>query len=963
MKVLQRILNIGISDDLNSLEKLARQIFNFDLIMGMVLPMITVVYYQINGFLTPLFFASHLFIIAVFASCLYFVGRGYYEYCVWKCIGFIYLMMLTIVLSRISLFNSLFFIPLSLNALIYFPERKKISVSILVIFLLSALILFLFELNHFSFEQNSHFQILNMKAALAFFTYLFAYKVVSFLLMYWQTITRKEASEEGVEQFLKFTTEGIYHINFKEPIPTYLSIEEQYELFKTSGYFLECNDAFARLYDYSDGSKLRGMPINEFVPGIRDTGLAVTFPDFAEANYLLLNKASREMDARGKYVHLLNNVFGIIEGDLLKGIWGTQRDISELKETRDTIAMRDEITEKLMADFPVVYYRFDQDLKFTLSVGGALHRLGLKPNQVVGQSMRELYKHVSVVVEGHEKVLDGQDNSFLTKVGTPEGEVFFDTRVSFDRAKREGVGFALETTERKIAEDALMKSENRYKNLFNNTFDAILVYNLHTGLVEECNENAKILFEIPEDTDVQTLSPLYLTPQYQPNGDLSSNMIQRHAKELLAKKRLQFEFFHKRFGGEVFETETTLIPSSFNATEILVIIKDVSTKRQAERALRTRERQLREAQKVALLGSWEYDYASSSFSCSEQLHQMFEMKAPVQQGYETCIQQLVSAEYQKVMKEVRDDPHRTAFNFTYQKQVFTGERKWFQMTGKKSFNEEGRPARISGIVQDVTSKHNQEEIIRKALKALNEKNEDLKKYIDSNMQLENFAYMASHDLKAPIRTIVSFTQLLKRSLKDRLKENEQEYIQYISTGANSMKNLIEDLLTYSRVNTNNHQLEEVALPAMLKRIQADLQTALEDSQAQIQLKNIPDCIQADSTMMRQLFQNLLENAIKFRRADVPPKIEIVCKSSEEYWTFSIKDNGIGISPEFQEKIFLLFRKLHSSSQYEGTGIGLALCKKIVEQHGGKIWVDAKYQGGTCFQFTLRKQLVLDLVTN
>ena len=223
---------------------------------------------------------------------------------------------------------------------------------------------------------------------------------------------------------------------------------------------------------------------------------------------------------------------------------------------------------------------------------------------------------------------------------------------------------------------------------------------------------------------------------------------------------------------------------------------------------------------------------------------------------------------------------------------------------------------------------------------MNEKNEDLEKYIDSNMQLENFAYMASHDLKAPIRTIVSFSQLLKRSLKDRLQENEEEYLQYISTGANSMKNLIEDLLTYSRVNTNNHQLEEVSLPRILERIQVDLQTALEDSRGSIKIKNIPDSIQADSTMMRQLFQNLLENAIKFRRPGIAPKVEIGCASTEDHWNFYIKDNGIGISPEFQEKIFLLFRKLHSSSQYEGTGIGLALCKKIVEQHGGKIWVDA-----------------------
>lgn len=961
MKVLQRILNNGISGDLTSLEKLARQIFNFDLVMGMVLPMITVVFYEVNGFTTPAFLAGHIFIILFFGSCIYFVSKGYYEYCVWKCIGFIYIMMLVIVLNFSSLFNSLFFVPLALNALIYFPERKRASFSILVLYLVSGLVLLIVELNHFSFQENTRFQVLSMKAALTFFTYIFAYKILSFLLMYWRTISTKEASEEGVKQFLKLTTEGIYHISFTSPIPLDLPIEEQYIRFKRDGYFLECNDAFAKLYGHEGGKVLNGMPVTKFVDGIPDAGMAVTFPDFAKSNYIMLNKASREWNDKGEYVHLLNNVFGIIEKNELKGIWGTQRDISELKATQDTIAMRDEITERLMGDFPVVYYRFDKDLNFTLSVGGALNRLSLKPNEVVGKSMKEIYSHIPAIIEGHQAVIDGKDNAFLTKVPTTEEELFFDTRVTFDTQKQEGVGFALETTERKIAENALLKSENRYRNLFNSTFDAIYVFNTESGLVEECNENAKIMFEIPEDVDIQTLSPIYMTPQYQSDGTLSSKMIEDHLLALASAKRLQFECDHKRFGGEVFATETTLIPSNYNSKEILVIIKDVSTRRRAEQALRTRERQLREAQKVALLGSWEYDYNTKLFSCSEQLHQMFEVPDSLRTAYRACMKVLVAEEHYQLMIAVLNEPERSAFSFTYQKKLENGEQRWFKMTGGKSFDEEGLPTRLSGIVQDITTQHNQEEIIRKALKALNEKNEDLEKYIDSNMQLENFAYMASHDLKAPIRTIVSFTQLLKRSLKDRLQDNEEEYLQYISTGANSMKNLIEDLLTYSRVNTNNHQLEDVFLPRILESIQLNLQTALEDSGGTIKINNIPESIQADSTMMRQLFQNLVENAIKFRRPGIAPKVEIGCSSTEDYWNFYIKDNGIGISPEFQEKIFLLFRKLHSSSKYEGTGIGLALCKKIVEQHGGKIWVNDEYKDGTCFQFTLRKELVLDLV--
>ena len=323
--------------------------------------------------------------------------------------------------------------------------------------------------------------------------------------------------------------------------------------------------------------------------------------------------------------------------------------------------------------------------------------------------MKDLYSHVPSVIEGHQAAIDGKDNAFLAKVPNQVEELFFDARVTYDAKKEEGIGFALETTERKIAENALLKSENRYRNLFNGTFDAIFVFNTKSGLVEECNDNAKIMFEIPEDTDIQSLSPIYMTPQYQPDGNLSSKKIEEQLMALHTKGRLQFEIFHRRFGGEVFETETTLIPSSFNSDEILVIINDVSTKRQAERSLRTRERQLREAQKVALLGSWEYDYNSEVLSCSEQLHQMFNMDNTSQASYAACMKALVAKEYFNLMIEIKNEPDRNAFNFTYQKMVETGEQKWFQMTGGKSFDEEGRPTRISGIVQDITTQYNQEE--------------------------------------------------------------------------------------------------------------------------------------------------------------------------------------------------------------------------------------------------------------
>ncbi|MEZ5038846.1 MAG: ATP-binding protein [Saprospiraceae bacterium] len=961
MNLLLRLLNIGVSGDLTNLEKLARRIFNFDNLMGMLLPLSTILMYAVNGVLTPWLFFWHLLIISYFATNLYFVARGYYKVSVFVTIGVIYLMMTIVVFAFLNLFNALFFLPLSLNALIYFPERKKVSIAIFCLFMVSAALFFVVEISHFQFGKISAIQFLNMKAAILFFSYLFLYKVFSLLLMYWRTLSQKNIIDKGMRNFLEYTSEGIYHITFLTPIPVGLPLDEQHRIFKQTGYFEECNDAFANIYGYQHGHSMKGLSIQNLREGVSNANIPINFKDVVQANYQYLDVESRAFREDGQVIDLLNNVIGIVEDGQLKGLWGTQKDITELKQSKESIARQDEVIEKMMSNFPVVYYRFDKDLNFTVSLGDGLKRLGFKNNEVVGKSIREIYSQYPDIIAYHDKVLEVGICSYVAKVQTENGEIFFDVRVTYDKEKQEGIGFALETTERKIAENALLESENRYKNLFSNSFEAIFVFNQQRGIFEYCNEQAKSLFGLPEFGETNPLKPQDIVPVYQTSGERSDVLIREHLRILKLGQTLRFEFDHKKIDGIVFETETTLIPSAYNPNEVLVIIKNVSEKKQSEKALRVSELQLKEAQEVALLGSWEYDYATDTLTWSEQLYHLFQIPLGTPVSFESCLMTLVEEELQTTLLDIKNKPvDNVFFNFVYKKVLKETGPRWFQMRGKKVLGKEGRPIRISGIIQDITSKKNQEDLTRKTLVELNQKNEDLKKYIESNMQLENFAYMASHDLKAPIRTIVSFTQLLKRSLGDRLNKNEQEYLSYITSGANSMKNLIEDLLLYSRVNTENHRLETISLYTLIDQIKTDLKIEIEGSNTIIELKTMPDLIDADATMMRQLFQNLLENAIKFRKDEVTPVVEISCSSSDEYWHFSIKDNGIGVGAEFREKVFLLFRKLHNSTKYEGTGIGLALCKKIVEQHGGKIWIDDQYEEGTCFHFTLRKHLILAL---
>jgi light-regulated signal transduction histidine kinase (bacteriophytochrome) len=220
----------------------------------------------------------------------------------------------------------------------------------------------------------------------------------------------------------------------------------------------------------------------------------------------------------------------------------------------------------------------------------------------------------------------------------------------------------------------------------------------------------------------------------------------------------------------------------------------------------------------------------------------------------------------------------------------------------------------------------------------------------SNEELEQFAYVSSHDLQEPLRMISSYLQLLQRRYQGKIDDKADKYIYFTVDGAARMQVLINDLLEFSRVNTRAEEPEPTDCEFVLNQALSNLNLYITENKATVSYGSLPK-VMADSTQLGQVFQNLIINGIKFHSEEAP-KIHLSAEKNASEWVFSVQDNGIGIDPQYSEKIFEVFKRLHNKEEYPGTGIGLAVCKKIVERHGGRMWVESELGKGSTFYFTL-----------
>jgi PAS domain S-box-containing protein len=405
-----------------------------------------------------------------------------------------------------------------------------------------------------------------------------------------------------------------------------------------------------------------------------------------------------------------------------------------------------------------------------------------------------------------------------------------------------------------------------------------------------------------------------------------------------------------------FWVQTDKIPyhdTQGNCVGVIGFTLDITERKKVEEALLTSEALLQETSRIAKVGGWEINLETQELSWSEEVYRIHEVdlnyKPSIVQGID-----FYAPEYRPAISEAVNKAINFGKPFDLELQIITakGNRPWVHARGK-ALNIDGRAIKVYGTFQDITERKVVEEELNNYRNHLEEQvYERTAELTRSNKELEQFAYIASHDLQEPLRMVSSYTQLLEKRYSDKLDQDAREFIHFAVDGANRMQLLINDLLEYSRITTQGKEFKETDTFSILGQAIRNLQMKIENSCAIVTNGELP-IIKADELNLVRLFQNLIDNAIKFKGTE-NPRVHISCQPDKDYWYFSVKDNGIGIDPKYKERVFQIFQRLSNKSEYPGTGIGLAICKRIVERHGGKIWIESEPGNGTAFLFTIKK---------
>ena len=506
---------------------------------------------------------------------------------------------------------------------------------------------------------------------------------------------------------------------------------------------------------------------------------------------------------------------------------------------------------------------------------------------------------------------------------------------------------ARDITEKKAAEAALEASQEKYKILFNHHPFPMFIYDIEDHRVIEVNDAAIAHYgfckeeflnmkatDLLQEDEVKQFFDYYETRE--------NNFLPRKGT-----------WIHKKKNKELFPAEVTANFIEFQGIQArLISVIDRTEQVKAEKELIKTNERYKYLSLATFDAIWDLDLKSNEVEWGEGVKRMFQLgDLSGMKKMDGWLNHLHAEDRERVEAKLQShfSEKESHWEDEYRVKTVGNTYKYISARGYTIYDENNTPARMIGAMQDLTERKAHENMLEQLNYNLEKRAKELS---ESNAELERFAYVTSHDLQEPLRMVTSFLQLLEKRYKDKLDQKAHEYIGYAVDGAERMKRLILDLLEYSRVNSSVIEKEDVDVNDVIEDLRLTYKNLLQETNGTINSDKLP-LVKGNKTQILQLFQNLIGNAFKYK-SERPPVIDISYKEDNNFYKFSVTDNGIGIDPKFFQKIFIIFQRLHKREQYSGTGIGLAICKKIVEKHGGKIWVSSAPDHGSTFYFTIPK---------
>jgi PAS domain S-box-containing protein len=655
----------------------------------------------------------------------------------------------------------------------------------------------------------------------------------------------------------------------------------------------------------------------------------------------------------------------------LKGVYAVITDLSEQKYHEELQNQRNELINlnqalqdsqdkyrNILENIQDGYIRTDKDGNIIMVSPSAARMYGYGSIQeMMGNSAISLYKNpedrVSLLDEVNK---DGKVEDYESKALRKDGTSFWvSLNVQFhydDQGQIQGTeAFVRDITGRKKSEAELKrlfytveKERNRLYALINSINDEIWFADTNKKFTL-ANPSALQEFGIDFDNDLDIENFALSLEVFRPDGSIRPTS---EAPSLRALKgeiiRNQEELIRTPAKNELRYRQVTASPVKDEKGNILgsvSVVRDITESKRADEALRESEERLRLAQTQGNVGVWDWNTVTDELSFTPELEHLYGLSPGTIKTYQDWRQLTHPDDIGKIEAE-RDDKIAKHEPFDLEFRIFhkSGDIRWLSAKGGAIYNKDGNVVRVLGINTDITERKQAEEQIKL-------RSEELAK---SNADLKQFAYVASHDLREPLRMITTFLQLLERRYIDQLDEDAKEFIGFAVDGAKRLDNMIMDLLEYSRVANKEIQFTDVDLEEVIDQGMSNLNVLIEENSAQISYDSLP-IISADENQMVVLLQNLISNAIKYRREETP-QILVTSEKEGDKFVFSVKDNGIGIDPQHLDRIFTIFQRLHSHTEYEGSGIGLAIAQRIVHQHGGEIWAESVPGKGSTFNFTI-----------